>query len=122
MRERAPHKVSTWVRDLASAFHGFYHDCPILRSDVDETVRQARLWLVEASRIGFAVGLDLVACVETGAQPAYAVVVSDVTGDLTLRHGADDLIGDLAAVEDQQRRDAANAELLSRLLRRVDIM
>ena len=59
LRERAPHKISTWVRDLAAAFHGFYHDCPILRSDVDDELRQARLWLVEAARVGFAIGLDL---------------------------------------------------------------
>src|SRR5436305_5158196 len=25
--ERAPHKVTTWVRELAGRFHGFYHDC-----------------------------------------------------------------------------------------------
>jgi len=57
--ERAPHKITTWVRELAAAFHGFYRDCPILRTDTDPDVQQARLWLVEASRIGLAVGLDL---------------------------------------------------------------
>ena len=25
---RAPHRVTTWVRDFASRFHGFYRDCP----------------------------------------------------------------------------------------------
>ncbi|WP_428117442.1 arginine--tRNA ligase [Candidatus Poriferisodalis sp.] len=58
-RERAPHKVSTWVRDLAAAFHGFYHDCPILRSDVSPQQRDARLCLTEGTRIGLAIGLDL---------------------------------------------------------------
>ncbi|MEM9605849.1 MAG: arginine--tRNA ligase [Actinomycetota bacterium] len=58
-RERAPHKIATWVRELAAAFHGFYHDCPVLRSDVTEELQQARLWLVEATRIGLAIGLDL---------------------------------------------------------------
>lgn len=57
--ERAPHKITTWVRELASAFHGFYRDCPVLRSDVDPAVQQARLWLAEATRIGLAIGLDL---------------------------------------------------------------
>ncbi len=57
--ERAPHKVTTWVRELAGAFHGFYRDCPILRDDVPDDLRQARLWLAEATRIGLAVGLDL---------------------------------------------------------------
>jgi len=57
--DRAPSKVTTWVRHLASCFHGFYHDCPILADDVDPAVAQARLWLVEASRIGLAIGLGL---------------------------------------------------------------
>ena len=59
LRERAPHKVTTWVRDLAAAFHGFYHDCPILHSDVPPEVRDARLYLTEGTRIGLAIGLDL---------------------------------------------------------------
>ena len=58
-RERAPHKVTTWVRDLAGDVHGFYHDCPILSPDTPEDLRQARLWLAEAARTGLRVGLDL---------------------------------------------------------------
>ncbi len=57
--DRAPHKMANWVRELAAAFHGFYRDCPILRDDVEPTTAQARLWLVEASRIGLSIGLDL---------------------------------------------------------------
>lgn len=57
--DRAPTKVTTWVRRLAACFHGFYHDCPILADDVDAALAQARLWLVEASRIGLAIGLGL---------------------------------------------------------------
>jgi arginyl-tRNA synthetase len=57
--DRAPHKITTWVRELAGAFQSMYHDCPILRDDIDEPLRQARLWLVEAARIGLAIGLDL---------------------------------------------------------------
>lgn len=57
--DRAPHKISTWVRELAGDFHGFYRDCPILRDDVPSDLQQARLWLVEASRIGLSIGLDL---------------------------------------------------------------
>ena len=59
LRERAPHKVTTWVRDLAAAFHGFYHDCPILHRDIAREVRDARLRLTEGTRIGLAIGLDL---------------------------------------------------------------
>jgi len=57
--DRAPTKVTTWVRRLAGDFHGFYHDCPILAEDVDPALTQARLWLVEGTRIGLAIGLGL---------------------------------------------------------------
>jgi arginyl-tRNA synthetase len=57
--ERAPHKVTTWVRDLAGRFHGFYHDCYVMGTDVPSELTQARLWLVEAARVGLAIGLDL---------------------------------------------------------------
>ncbi|MDQ1368113.1 MAG: arginyl-tRNA synthetase [Acidimicrobiaceae bacterium] len=57
--ERAPHKVTTWVRELADRFHGFYHDCYVLHSDVPDDLTQARLWLVEAARIGLSIGLGL---------------------------------------------------------------
>ena len=59
VRERAPHKVTTWVRELAGAFHGFYHDCYVIGEGVSAELTQARLWLVEAARIGLAIGLDL---------------------------------------------------------------
>lgn len=57
--DRAPMKVTTWVRKLAGLFHGFYHDCPILADDVDPALMQARLWLVEGARIGLVIGLGL---------------------------------------------------------------
>lgn len=59
-RERAPHKITTWLRDHASAVHGFYHDCYVMGDGVSPELTQARLWLVEAARIGLATGLDLV--------------------------------------------------------------
>ena len=58
-REYAPHRVTAWVRELAGQVHGFYHDCPILRDDVADDVRQGRLWLAEAARVGLAVGLGV---------------------------------------------------------------
>lgn len=57
--ERAPHKVTAWVRELADRFHGFYHDCYVIHPEVPAELTQARLWLVEAARVGLAVGLDL---------------------------------------------------------------
>jgi arginyl-tRNA synthetase len=58
---RGPHKVTTWVRDLAGRFHSFYQDddCYVLSDRVPAARTQARLWLVEATRIGLAVGLGL---------------------------------------------------------------
>ena len=57
--DRAPHRVTTWVRELAGAFHGFYHDCYVIGDDVPADLTQARLWLVEAARVGLSIGLDL---------------------------------------------------------------
>jgi arginyl-tRNA synthetase len=56
---RAPHQVTTWVRELAGRFHGFYHDCYVVGDSVEPAVTQARLWLVEAVRVGLTIGLDL---------------------------------------------------------------
>ncbi len=54
---RAPQKVTTWVRDFARAFHGFYRDCRVISPDAALT--QARLWLSEASRFGLGNALGL---------------------------------------------------------------
>jgi arginyl-tRNA synthetase len=54
---RAPQKVTTWVRDFARAFHGFYRDCRVISDDA--TLTQARLWLSEACRVGLANALAL---------------------------------------------------------------
>jgi arginyl-tRNA synthetase len=54
---RAPHRVTTWVRDFAKAFHGFYRDCRVISDDAALT--QARLWLAEASRLGLASALAI---------------------------------------------------------------
>ncbi|MEW6153386.1 MAG: arginine--tRNA ligase [Actinomycetota bacterium] len=56
---RSPHKVTTWVRELAGRFHSFYHECRVLGEGVEPGVTQARLWLVEATRVGLAAGLGL---------------------------------------------------------------
>ena len=54
---RAPHRVTTWVRDFAKSFHGFYRDCKVISDDAALT--QARLWLAEACRLGFASALAI---------------------------------------------------------------
>jgi len=54
---RAPHRVTTWVRDFASRFHGFYRDCRVITTDAALT--QARLWLTESCRVGLADALGI---------------------------------------------------------------
>jgi arginyl-tRNA synthetase len=54
---RAPHRVTTWVRDFAKAFHGFYRDCKVISDDAALT--QARLWLAEACQLGLASALAI---------------------------------------------------------------
>ena len=76
--DRAPTKVTTWVRRLATCFHGFYHDCPILAEDVDPALTQARLWLVEATRIGLAIGLGLLG---VSAPEAHVTMAPDARAD-----------------------------------------
>lgn len=58
-RERAPHRVVGWVRELASAVHSFYQhpDCYVIGDGVSPDLTQARLWLIEAARIGLAATL-----------------------------------------------------------------
>lgn len=58
-RDRAPHKVTAWLRELAGGIHGWYHDCPVLRDDVPDGVRDARLALADAALIGLRVGLGV---------------------------------------------------------------
>ncbi|MCP5027430.1 MAG: arginine--tRNA ligase [Actinomycetia bacterium] len=58
-RERAPHRVTNWSREMAAAFHGFFHDCYVVGDGVSPELTQARLWLTEAARIGLVISLDL---------------------------------------------------------------
>ncbi len=57
--ERSPHTVSNHLRELAASFHSFYHECYVLGDGVSAELTQARLQLLEATRIGLAVGFDL---------------------------------------------------------------
>lgn len=59
-RDRAPHKVINWLRELAATFHGFFHDCYVFGDGISPELTAARLWLVEAARTGLASGLDIV--------------------------------------------------------------
>jgi len=52
-----PHLVAQYLRELANAFHGWYHASPVLVEDAD--LRDARLALALATRQVLANGLDL---------------------------------------------------------------
>ncbi len=58
---REPHRVARYLEDLASTYHKFYEACRVLpRGDEPATdLTRARLWLVEATRVVIANGLDL---------------------------------------------------------------
>jgi arginyl-tRNA synthetase len=46
-----PHRLARYAQELARDFHVFYDRCPVLRDDVAEDVRHARLILVGAAQI-----------------------------------------------------------------------
>ena len=55
--ERAPHRVTAWLRDFAATVHGFYHDCYVVGTGIAPELTQARLVLIDAARVALAVGL-----------------------------------------------------------------
>ncbi|KAA9131004.1 arginine--tRNA ligase [Marinihelvus fidelis] len=59
-RLRSPHLVAHFLGDLATEFHGYYNAHQFLVDD--ENLRNARLNLVEATRIVLVNGLELLGC------------------------------------------------------------
>ena len=56
----APHHLTYYAQDLASAFHSFYRDCRVVSSDpADAEVTKARLKLVKAAQTTIARALGL---------------------------------------------------------------
>jgi arginyl-tRNA synthetase len=58
---REPHRVARYLEDLAGTYHRFYDACRVLpMGDEPATdLTRARLWLVEATRVVIANGLEL---------------------------------------------------------------
>jgi arginyl-tRNA synthetase len=54
----SPHRLCTYLYDLASAFTTFYEHCPVLKAHDDE-VRSSRLALCDLTALVLAQGLDL---------------------------------------------------------------
>ena len=74
---RAPHRVTTWVRDFASRVHGFYRDCRVITDD--PALTHARLWLVESARIGLAGSLAILGV--SAPEVMERLDAGDETGD-----------------------------------------
>jgi arginyl-tRNA synthetase len=53
-----PHRLATYLFELAQAFTDFYESCPVLRAETDE-LRQSRLVLAGLTARTLATGLDL---------------------------------------------------------------
>ena len=58
-RERAPHRLTVYLRELATAVHGWYHHTRVLGAPEGQATEQARLLLARAARIVLANGLTL---------------------------------------------------------------
>ena len=54
----APHRLCTYLFDLASAFTDFFESCPVLRAETDEQ-RRSRLFLADLTARVLAKGLDI---------------------------------------------------------------
>lgn len=57
-RERAPHKMVSWLQATAGAFHGMYYDCPIIVQD--DELRDARLALIMACQVALQTAFTLI--------------------------------------------------------------
>ena len=55
--ELTPHKLCTYLYELATKYSTFYENCPVLKSDGD--VRTSRLALCATTKRVLATGLDL---------------------------------------------------------------
>jgi arginyl-tRNA synthetase len=56
---RGPQILVHYLRDTAAALHTFYDSCPILKDEVGEELRNARLGLAKATQQVLAAGLAL---------------------------------------------------------------
>jgi len=54
-----PHRLCTYLYELAACFHAFYESCPILKESVNEDLRDSRLALCELSADVMHQGLGL---------------------------------------------------------------
>jgi arginyl-tRNA synthetase len=53
-----PHRLCAYLYELASTFHTFHHDCPVLKAETAE-VKESRLALCHITAKTLAIGLHL---------------------------------------------------------------
>lgn len=56
---RAPDMIANYAYDLCQLVNTFYHNCPILRDDVDDATRAGRLHIARVARDTLATAIDL---------------------------------------------------------------
>ena len=56
---RATDLIANYAYDLCQLINTFYHNCPIMRDDVDEATRNARIHIVQIARDTLATAIDL---------------------------------------------------------------
>lgn len=56
---RATDMIANYAYDLCQLINTFYHNCPILRDDVDEVTRSGRLYVARIARDTLATAIDL---------------------------------------------------------------
>ena len=56
---RATDLIANYAYNLCQLINSFYHECPILRDDVDETTKQTRLYIAKLARDTLIVATDL---------------------------------------------------------------
>ena len=47
---RATDLIANYAYNLCQLINGFYHECPILRDDIDESTKQTRLYIAKLAR------------------------------------------------------------------------
>ncbi len=56
---RATDMIANYAYDLCQLINTFYHNCPILRDDVDAATRAGRLWIAQTARDTLTAAIDL---------------------------------------------------------------
>ena len=57
--KRATDMIANYAYDLCQLINTFYHNCPIMRDDVDDTTRDGRIHIVQIARDTLATAIDL---------------------------------------------------------------